>query len=336
MTPAGRPALSALAQRVAATSALLLPTLSEHVRRTTLTPLVGPEGTRDTAVLIKDEHLQHTGSFKVRGATAKLLSLTSVERDAGVVAASSGNHGLGVAYALASVEARGTVYVPHGASEVKVAAIRRLGATVLEHGSEMGETEAHVRSVAARAGLAYISPYNDEQVIAGQGTVALEMLDQLAGAALDAVYVAVGGGGLISGVGAALRTLSPGTRVIGVSPANDAAMAASVAAGRVVQPPVRPTLSDGTAGGIEDGAITLDLCAELVDEWILVEEEQIRDALRRFIDTQHQLIEGAAAVPLAAALQQAPGRPGQTVAVIACGANISAARLREALGPGQP
>ena len=181
--------------------------------------------------------------------------------------------------------------------------------------------------------MTYISPYNDEQVIAGQGTVALEMLDQLDGAALDAVYVAVGGGGLASGLGATLRTLSPGTRVIGVSPANDAAMAASVAAGRVVQPPTQPTLSDGMAGGIEDGAITVGLCAELIDEWVLVDETQIRQALRQFIDTQHQLIEGAAAVPIAAALQQAPERAGQTIAVISCGANISAARLQDALRP---
>ena len=220
-----------------------------------------------------------------------MLTLTTGERDGGIITASSGNHGLGVAYALASVGARGTVYVPHGASEVKVAAIRRLGAAVVEHGRVMDETEAHARATADRAGLVYISPYNDEQVIAGQGTVSAEMLEQCEGAPLDAVYVAVGGGGLASGIGAVLRALSPGTRLIGVSPANDAAMAASVKAGRIVEPPTSPTLSDATAGGIEPGAITLPLCSELVDEWVLVTETQIRDALRQFIDTQHQLIE---------------------------------------------
>ncbi|HUR74556.1 MAG TPA: threonine/serine dehydratase [Sporichthya sp.] len=328
-----RPTRSALAQSIADASGRLLPVLGQHVVRTPLTPLIGPAGTHEMSVLIKSEHLQHTGSFKVRGATAKLLALTAAELEGGVITASSGNHGLGVAYALASLGARGTVYVPQGASEVKVAAIRRLGATVVEHGSVMDETEAHARATAGQAGLVYISPYNDEQVIAGQGTIALEILEQLDGAPLDAVYLAVGGGGLASGIGAVLRALSPRTRLIGVSPANDAAMAASVRAGRVVEPPTSPTLSDGTAGGIEPGAITLPLCAELIDEWVLVDEAQIRGALRQFIDVQHQLIEGAAAVPLAAALQQATARIGQRVAVVACGANISAARLRDALQP---
>lgn len=328
-----RAVLSPLAQRIARTSSDLVGALSGHVTRTSLIRLTGPPGTDDNTVLIKDEHLQRTGSFKVRGATAKLLTLTRAERKAGVITASSGNHGLGVAYALAAVGARGTVYVPHGASEVKVAAIRRLGARVIAHGHEMGGTEAHARAAADDAGVTYISPYNDEQVIAGQGTIALEILDQLDGVPLDVLYVAVGGGGLASGIAATLRTLSPRTRVIGVSPANDAAMAACVAAGRVVQPPTRPTISDGTAGGIEEDAITLPLCSELVDEWVLVEEAHIRHAMRTFIDTRHQLIEGAAAVPLAAALQQTTSQAGQTVAVISCGANISASRLRDALRP---
>lgn len=229
--------------------------------------------------------------------------------------------------------AHGTVYVPHAASEVKVAAIRRLGATVIEHGTVMDETEVHARATAGELGVVYISPYNDEDVIAGQGTIGLEILEQRDGAPLDAVYIAVGGGGMASGIGAVIRSLSPQTRIVGVSPANDAAMAASVEAGQIVDPPTGPTLSDGTAGGIEPGAITLPLCSELIDEWVLVEETQIRSALRHFIDTQHQLIEGAAAVPLAAALQHAPERTDQTVAVVACGANISAARLRDALQP---
>lgn len=294
--------------------------------------MIGAPGTDASTLLIKNEHNQRTGSFKVRGATAKLLSLTPSERRDGVVAASSGNHGLGLSYACASVGVRGKVYVPHGASEVKVAAIRRLGAEVVEHGREMGETEAYARAAADRSGLAYVSPYNDQVVIAGQGTIAIELLDQQQ-TPLDAVYVAVGGGGLVSGIAATLRALSPTTRVIGVSPENDAAMAASVAAGRVVQPPTKPTLSDGTAGGIEDAAITLPLCAELVDEWVLVSEAEIRMALRLFIDCQNQLIEGAAAVPVAAALRQLSATSGRTVAVISCGSNISATRLRQALQP---
>lgn len=303
----------------------------EHAVVTPLTVLAAATEQRGSEILIKCEHQQKTGSFKVRGALAKLLSLSPGQRDRGVVAASTGNHGLGVAYALSALGGRGIVCVPEHASPVKVAAIRRYGVEVRVMGQEPAETESLARLVAAEAGMSYISPYNDLDVIAGQGTVGEEIVQQLGRQAVGAVVVAVGGGGLISGIGAVIKSALPGVRIIGASPVNDAAMAASVRAGRVIQVDALPTISDGTAGGLEDGSITLTLCAELVDEWVLVEESEIYAALKFMIDTEHQLVEGAAAVAIAAGLKAGANSCGQTIVVVSCGANISSSALAQAL-----
>jgi len=179
--------------------------------------------------------------------------------------------------------------------------------------------------------MSYISPYNDLDVIAGQGTVGEEIAQQLGGRAVDAVVVAVGGGGLICGIGAVIKSALPGVRVIGACPAHDAAMAASVRAGKVVQVDALPTVSDGTAGGVEEGSITLPLCTELVDEWVLVTEPEICSALRFMIDTEHQLIEGAAAVAIAAGLKAGRNSGGQAMVIVSCGANISSTAPAEAI-----
>jgi threonine dehydratase len=320
--------LSELAREAAAKTRAI----SERVHRHAIvTPLAGwAAATEETGaeILVKCEHQQKTGSFKVRGALAKLLSLSDEQRDRGVVAASTGNHGLGVAHALSALGGKGLVCVPEHASPVKVAAIRRYGVEVRVLGTDPLETENQARLLAAEAGMSYISPYNDLDVIAGQGTVGEEIVEQLDGRPVDAVVVAVGGGGLISGIGAVVKSVLPGVRLIGASPVNDAAMAASVRAGQVTQVDARPTISDGTAGGLEEGSITLPLCAELVDEWVLVTEPEIHSALRFMIDTQHQLIEGAAAMAIAAALKTSRG---PATVIVSCGANISSAALAEAL-----
>jgi threonine dehydratase len=317
--------MTELAARVAAKTRGLPAAFHEHVRVTPFTSL----GTTD--ILVKREHQQKTGSFKVRGALAKLLSLDADQRDRGVIAASTGNHGLGVAYALSVVGGNGVVCVPENASAVKTAAIRRYGVEVRFLGAHSGETEMLARRLAAKDELTYISPYNDLDVIAGQGSIGLEIIEQLAGRPLDAVVVAVGGGGLISGIAATVKSVLPHVRFIGASPANDAVLAASVRAGAITRVDARPTLSDATAGGVDDDAITLPLCTELVDEWILVDEAEIRAALRLMIDTEHELVEGSAAVAIAAALTAADRTHGQAIAVVSCGANISADALARAL-----
>jgi threonine dehydratase len=282
-------------------------------------------------VLVKCEHRQRTGSFKARGAMAKVLSLTEEQRNAGVVTASTGNHGLGVSNALATLGGHGIVYVPENASASKVAAIKRFGIEVRSVGTDSGANETRARAEADEKGWTYISPYNDFEIVAGQGTAAVELLEQLDGQRLDAIFVAVGGGGLVSGMAAVLKRHLPDLKVYGAQPAADAAMAESVKAGRVIELDGKPTLSDGTAGNIEPGSITFELCRELVDEWVLVEEDEIRDALRTVIDTEHQLIEGSAAMAFAAARARRTEIEGQRVAVVSCGGNISAKTLVAAL-----
>lgn len=302
--------------------------------RLPITPFVRFDAFSDelgAEVLVKCEHLQRTGSFKARGSMAKILTLTDQQRADGVVTASTGNHGLGVGNALATLGGRGIVYLPENASPSKVAALRRLGLELRAEGNDSGVLEPKARAYAAEHGLTYVPPYNDPDIIAGQGTVAVEILEQLAGAPLDAVVVAVGGGGLISGVASVLKKYLPGIRVYGASPVRDDAMAASVRAGKIVQVDAQDTLSDGTAGSVEAGSITFDLCRELVDDWVLVTEDAISAALRTVIDTERQLIEGSAAMAFAAVRDRRAELAGRRVAVVSCGGNISSKTLAAAL-----
>ena len=253
----------------------------------------------------KLENLQHTGSFKVRGAANKLLSLPPEERTKGVVAASSGNHGLAVAYTARRLGASCTVFVPEGASTTKVRAMREYGAEVIFHGDDAALSEARAREWSEEEGLAYISPYSDPEVIAGQGTLAAELVGQSDGIdAIDAVFVPVGGGGMISGVAGYLKgVLGEGVRVYGCQPENSAVMYESVRAGRVLDLPSEATLSDGTAGGLEPQSITFEPCQTLVDEWVLVSEGEIAEAMNLFMDAHHYTIEGAAGVSVASFLK---------------------------------
>lgn len=280
-------------------------------------------------VYLKLENLQHTGSFKLRGAFNKLLSLTDYERKGGCVAASSGNHGAAVASAMAALGVRGTIFVPEQTSTTKVDAIRRAGAEVSFFGTDGLDTEKHARAYAKQKGMQYLSPYNDEDVIAGQATCGVEIARQLP--SVDAVFIAVGGGGLISGVGSYLKSRDAATSIIACQPAASPVMARSIAAGRILQLPSEPTLSDGTAGGIEAEAITFERCREIADEYVLVTEDQIADAMRAFIDTHHMLLEGAAGVALAGLLATAKQYDGQDVVAIVCGGNISRETLKRVI-----
>lgn len=316
---------------VAERSERVAPKLREHLPPTPFVRFGAFSDELGAEVLVKCEHLQRTGSFKARGSMAKILTLTDEQRERGVVTASTGNHGLGVGNALATLGGRGLVYLPENASPSKVAALRRLGLDLHAEGNDSGVLEPKARAYAAEHDLTYVPPYNDPDIIAGQGTVAVEILEQLAGSRLDAVVVAVGGGGLVSGVAAVLKKHLPGIRVYGASPVRDDAMAASVRAGEIVQIDAQETLSDGTAGSVEPGSITFDLCRELVDDWVLVSEDAISAALRTVIDTEHQLIEGSAAMAFAAVRERRTELEGQRVAVVSCGGNISASTLVAAL-----
>ncbi|HZS06635.1 MAG TPA: threonine/serine dehydratase [Blastocatellia bacterium] len=281
-------------------------------------------------VFLKLENLQHTGSFKVRGAMNKLLALSPEQRERGIITASTGNHGAAVAYGLRVLNIPGTIFVPENVSTVKAEAIKRFGAGVRHYSTNPLETELYARRYAEENGLVYISPYNDPDVIAGQGTIGVELGRQCP--QLDAVFVSVGGGGLAAGVAGYLKAALPrSVIVIGCLPENSPEMAVSVKAGRFVEMEPQPTLSDGTAGGFEPGAITFDLCRELIDDFVLVSEAEIAAAMRQFIETHHLLIEGSAGVALAGFEKLKEQFSGRNVVIVICGANISLATLRKIL-----
>jgi len=295
------------------------------------TPLVGSPWLGKALgadVRLKLENVQDTGSFKLRGATNALLRQPPDRLQRGVVAASSGNHGLGVATAAQRLQVPATVFVPNGALPQKVAAIADCGAEVLRFGDDCVDTERHARRIAAASGRHYVSPYNDPDVIAGQGSVAVELLAQWP--EVEVVYVAVGGGGLIGGMAAHAKSLRPGVEFVACSPRASPALAECVRQGRIVDVPCGETLSDSTAGGVEPGAITFPLCQQLVDRYLDVDEAAIEQALLAMLRQQHLLVEGAAAVAVAACLQD-PGLAGRRAAIVVCGGNLPLSVLQRLL-----
>ena len=272
-------------------------------------------------VRLKLENEQHTGSFKLRGALNRLLTLDDETRARGVTVASSGNHGAASARAMSELSVPGVVFVPEHVSAAKLDAIQKTGVDVRLHGKDGLDTELYAREYAAANGLFYLSPYNDPEVIAGQGSIGVELLEQCPD--LDAVIIAVGGGGLLSGVASVLKRQRPGIRVIAVQPGASAVMARSVEAGGIVAFADEPTLSDGTAGGIEEGAITFEPVRELADEFVLIDEFDIANALCRLETDTDMLVEGAAALTTAAALMKAESLAGQKVVALICGGNIA-------------
>ena len=303
-----------------------------HVRETFIERSVYLSEKSGANVFLKMENLQYTGSFKVRGALNKILSLSNEEINRGVVTASTGNHGAAVAFSLQKAEANGIVFVSENADASKIAAIKRLGAEVRKVGDDPIEAENYARKYADENGLTYVSPYNDAKVIGGQGTIGVDLEKQLD--KIDAVFVSVGGGGLISGIGGYLKSVSPNVQIIGCSPENSNVMMKSVKLGELKGDfPSLPTLSDGTAGGIEDDSITFEPCQKFVDEWITVSEDEIRENLIEFIDTHHQLIEGSAAVAIASFLKIKEEFKGKNVVIVLCGANIGVETLKKVSTP---
>lgn len=300
------------------------------VRETPVVSLAGapgvPQGARAFAKL---EQLQTTGSFKLRGATNKLMSLDRASAAAGVVTSSTGNHGIGVAAAAQHLQIDAEVFLSGQVAEAKRAKIAAFGGRMRHAGGSPLEAELAARAAARSSGRTYVSPYNDPHVVAGQGTVAVELVRQLP--ALDVVFVATGGGGLVSGIGCHLRAVSPHIEVVACWADHSKVLYESLRAGRIVDAPELPTLSESTAGGVEDGSITFDLCREVVDRAELVSEEEILAAMR-FGHAQGWSMEGAGGVALGAYFKNAARYAGKCVAVVICGGNPSAA-VRALLEP---
>ena len=272
-------------------------------------------------VWFKLENLQHTGSFKVRGALNKILRLSDSELEKGVITASTGNHGAAVAFASKILNIDCTIYIPENSSDAKISNMKRYGPNILVYGKDSVEAERKARIVADSKSQVYISPYNDIDVIAGQGTIGVELINQCD--TMDAIIIAVGGGGLISGVATYLKSLWPKINIIGCSPRNSAVMLKSIDAGKVIDIDFVSTLSDGTAGGVEHNAITFPICSNIIDDKILLTEKEIIDGMNYYLRKERKLLEGSAGMAVAALLKKKEELKGQKVGVIICGGNIS-------------
>jgi threonine dehydratase len=287
----------------------------------------------DGRLFVKAEHLQKTGSFKVRATVTKLATLTRAERDAGIVVMSAGNAAQAYAWAARDAGVHATVVMPAAAVRSKVDACLVYGAEVVLHGGHVGETAEKVAQLASERGLTLVHPFDDPHVIAGNGSVGLEIVDELPD--VDVVVVAIGGGGLISGVAAAVKGSRPGARVYGVEPETSTAMTQAIAAGRVV--PVSPaSVADGL-GAPYAGEWTLAMVRRYVDDIVLLDDPTILAGVRFAAERMKQVLEPAGAAALAAVLfGRVPLRDGERVAVVASGGNVELTRLGELIGQAAP
>ncbi len=271
---------------------------------------------------LKWENQQLTHSFKIRGVINKLLSLTAEEKARGVITASAGNHGQAVAFGAQKLGFQAKIVVPTYTPHVKVEGIKRWGAELVLYGDTYGEAEKKAKALAAQEGKLYISPYNDERIVAGHGTVGLEILRELP--SVDVIIVPVGGGGLIGGIAIAVKSQKPTVQVIGVQSTASPVMYESLKAGRIVPPHrhERYTIAEGLVGAVEKGSITFGIAQQYVDEVTLVREELIRQAVYLLWKNEKQVVEGSGAAGVAMLMENKGSFKGKTVAIVITGGNI--------------
>lgn len=308
------------------------------VFRTPLDKSLSLSAVTSASVYHKLETWQPTGSFKVRGAANKLLRMRDEDALAfrrGFVAASAGNHGLGLAHASTSLGARSTLVVPRSVSPAKLESLWRYPIELVVSVGNYDVAEADARKMAQDRGANFLSPYNDPDVIAGAGTIGIELLADLPD--VDVVLVPVGGGGLAAGIAVYLKAIAPRTRVIGVQSEAYPGMQRSLAAGQIVQVDDLPSLADGLAGNIEAGSITFDLCRHYLDDMVLVSESEIEEAMRHFLKEERLVVEGSGAVCAAALLAgkidlATAGVNQARVVCVTTGRNVAEKVLRDLLG----
>ena len=297
-----------------------------HIRHTPLEHSPYLSNLASANVFLKLDNIQKTGSFKFRGAISKMTSMSDQEKSNGVVTASTGNHGAACSLAMSTLQINGKIVVPENVHKNKVENILNLGGEVEYYGDDCIDAEERAQEISKTTGATYISPYNDEAIVCGQGTMGLEIWEDLKG--VDAVFISVGGGGLISGVGGYLKSMNESIQVYGVSPENSCVMYESLKAGKQLDLPSEPTLSDGTAGGVEFGSMTFEMCKEIIDDFSIVSEGEIAKGIQIGVEKHHQLIEGAAGTAIAGFMKQKDKFKDKTVVLVMCGGNISGAVLK--------
>lgn len=294
--------------------------IREHIKTTSLRSAPYLSELTGASVFLKLESEQITGSFKVRGALNRLMTLSKEESEKGVITASTGNHGLGIAYAAKQLGMHAEVVFPIGASTAKRNRMKEYGVEIIQDvGYE--DVEPYARELAEKRGFTYVSPYNDPEIIAGAGTSGLEIAEQLDG--IDVVIVPIGGGGLISGIAISIKALSPETQVIGVQSEASPEVYDSWVAGHWVESEESDSLAQGLMGGVESDSITLGIINKYVDRVVLVSEVSIKRAMRVLYENELVLVEGAGAVSTAALMEHSSDFVGKKVVVTVSGGNIS-------------
>jgi threonine dehydratase len=318
-----------LAEQVRKESLAAEKRIRDHIRETPAEHSLFLGRLGSSRVYVKCENFQLTGSFKIRGAVNKILSLSEEEKNRGLMTASSGNHGAAFSWVLNRFSLKGTVVLPEITASTKIDSLLLYGTDIIKHGDDCVEAERFGRQTAEKRGLTYIPPYNDPQIIGGQGTIGIELTRQVPN--IDCVLVPVGGGGLIAGIAGYLKSENNNITIIGCQPENSAVMYESVKAGKILDLESKPTISDGSAGGIERDTITFPICQELVDDFILVSEDEIISAIKLIMKKHHMLVEGSAVLPVAGFIKQKSRFEGKNVVLILSGSKISLETLKKIL-----
>ena len=304
-------------------------TIRNRVKRTPLARSQFLSNFCSGEVYLKLENLQTTNSFKIRGAFNKMLHLDSEEIKRGIITASAGNHAQAVAIAAEKLSIPVKIIIPENTPKVKIDKIRKHDVELILYGDIYDEAEQKAIDLARKDGLTYISPYNDRFVIAGQGTIALEIFEDLP--SVDTIIVPVGGGGLISGISVAAKTIKPTVQIIGVQSEASPVMHESLKAGKIVEVEMKTSIADGLYGGIEDGSITFEIIKNHVDKILLCKEETIRKAIYLLWDEEKQVSEGAGATAITPMIENRHMFREKTVVAVISGGNIEDKLFRDIL-----
>lgn len=276
----------------------------------------------EAKVFLKTENTQVSGSFKYRGVMSKLSYLHQQGITKGnIVTASTGNHAAAVALASKKMGFQPIIFVPKTISEAKLEFVRQYNVDIIKKGAYSAETEILAAEYAKSWALHFVHPYNDPHIIAGQGTIAIELLDQLP--EMDVVFVPIGGGGLISGIAQYLKSVKPEIKIIGCQPFNAPEMVESVKSGKIVPPSDKTSIADGVAGGLDPETITFEICRKYVDDYVLLTEDEIGYALYQIYKTTKQIVEPAAALSVASILKKAKDFKGQNLVAILSGCRVN-------------
>ena len=282
----------------------------------------------DNNVYLKLENLQLTNAFKIRGALNRMLKLNSEEKTSGIITASSGNHAQGIALAAKYLGIPAKIIVPMNISEAKLKKIKQYDVIIIQEGDFDG-IETKARNLSARENLTYISPYNDIYIIAGQGTIALEIYEELEN--VNIIIVPIGGGGLISGIAFAAKSLNPNIKIIGVQTKGASTMYESWKAGKIIDIEEYNTIAEGLLGGLESDAITFEIIQKYVDEIVLVDEESVKKAISLLWKIEGQIVEGAGATVVAYIMEEKKKLKNKNVVAVISGGNINNSLFKEIL-----